>query len=105
MIKIFRPRQMGKSTELIKLSAKTGHYILTANRMRCDILFHQAEKMGYNIPFPVTVEEYFRQNGFRGSFITDILIDDADAVLCQIFSRVNIEAITMTYDGEAAEQT
>ena len=58
-------------------------------------VFKQAQSMGLNIPYPVTVEEYMR-SGFRGSFINSILIDDADDVLSQVFSNVRIETITMS---------
>ena len=103
MIKIFRPRQLGKSTELIKISAETGHYIVTANRIRAKVLFEQAQKLGYNIPNPFTVEDYLRSRKLKGSFIKNILIDDADAVLQAVFDTVRIEAITMTYDGTERE--
>lgn len=103
MIKIFRPRQSGKSTELIKISAKTGHYIVTANRIRAKVLFKQARELGYNIPNPFTVEDYLRSGKLKGSFIKEILIDDADAVLQAVFNTVRIEAITMTYDGTERE--
>lgn len=105
MIKIFKPRQRGKTTDLIKLSEATGHYILVADRKRANCVFQMAEKMGCHILNPVTVYDYFRTHGFRGSYscIKDILIDDADAVLRMVFDKVNIEAITMTYDGTESE--
>ena len=103
MIKIFRPRQQGKTTDLIKLSEATGHYILVADRKRADCVFQMAEKMGCHILTPVTVIDYFRTHGFAGSYIKDILIDDADAVLRMVFDKVNIEAITMTYDKKETE--
>lgn len=98
MIKIFRPRQSGKSTDLIKMSAVTGHYIVTANRARAEILFELAKELGYNIPNPFTVDDYLRSRKLKGSFIKEILIDDADAVLQAVFDTVRIEAITMTYE-------
>lgn len=98
MIKIFRPRQSGKSRDLIKMSAVTGYYIVTANMVRAKILFDLAQKYGFNIPYPFTVEEYLKSGKLKGSFIKKILIDDADAVLQAVFDTVCIEAITMTYD-------
>ena len=98
MIKIFKPRQSGKSTDLIKISAVTGYYIVTANRIRAEALFEQARELGYNIPNPFTVDDYLRSGKLKGSFIKEILIDDADAVLQAVFDTVHIEAITMTYD-------
>ena len=95
MNKIIKGRRQGKTTELIKRSAETRTYILVANRQRVEQVFEQAQSMGLNIPYPVTVEEYMR-SGFRGSFINSILIDDADDVLSQVFSNVRIETITMS---------
>ena len=95
MNKIIKGRRQGKTTELIKRSAETRTYILVANRQRVEQVFKQAQSMGLNIPYPVTVEEYMR-SGFRGSFINSILIDDADDVLSQVFSNVRIETITMS---------
>lgn len=103
MIKIFRPRQRGKTTDLIKLSEATGHYILVADRKRANCVLQMAEEMGCHILNPVTVIDYFRTHGFAGSYTKDILIDDADAVLRMVFDKVNIEAITMTYNGTERE--
>lgn len=95
MKKIIKPRGKGKTTELIKLSAKTNTYILVANRMRQIAVAKLAHSMNIDIPYPVTVEDYMRTH-FRGSFIKNILIDDADAVLQSIFNTVVIDAITIT---------
>ena len=97
MNKIIKGRRQGKTTELIRHSAETRTYILVANRQRVEQVFKQAQSMGFNIPYPVTVEEYMR-SGFRGSFINSILIDDADDVLSQVFSNVRIETITLSND-------
>ena len=45
--------------------------------------------------YPVTLREY-EQSRFRVSYIRHVLIDDADAVLEQVFKEVTIDAITMT---------
>lgn len=95
MEKIIKPRQTGKTTDLIEISEKTGIYILTADRKRAECVFRLAQEQKRNIPFPVTLWEY-QQNGFRGSFINHILIDDADAVLQELFGTIRIDALTMT---------
>lgn len=103
---IVKGRQKGKTTELIKKSAETGYYILTENRNRAVSIADLAQEMGYKIPFPTTVFEYQRSHGFRGSYIKNIYIDDADAILKSMFSRVIIEAVTMTtqlQDDDEAE--
>lgn len=95
MEKIIKPRQTGKTTDLIKISAEKGTYILTANRNRAVCVFNMAQEQNRNIPFPVTLWEYQRSE-FRGSFINHILIDDADAVLQELFKTIQIDALTMT---------
>lgn len=95
MKKIIKPRQTGKTTELIEISEETGIYILTANRNRAECVFDMALEQHKNIPFPVTLWEY-QQTGFRGSFINHILIDDAEAVLQEMFRTIQIDALTMT---------
>lgn len=96
MLKIIKGRRTGKTTELIKISEKTHAYILVATSQRQQLIAYMASSMGANIPYPVTVEEYMR-NQFRGTLIENILIDDADDVLRVVFSRLNIDAITMSY--------
>lgn len=95
---IIKGRGEGKTTELIKESAKTGKYILTADRERVCHIDKMAKSMGLHIPFPITVEEAMRYR-FRDSFIKSILIDDADDVLKMIF-QVEIDIITLTKDKE-----
>lgn len=61
-----------------------------------------ATEMGLTIPFPVTVDEYFRSDKFRGSSIRrdGLLIDDADDVLQAIFYTIPIKEITITDHDE-----
>ena len=98
---IIKGRGNGKTTELIKRSAATQTYILTVNKQRAHAVFWQAREMGLDIPYPVTIDEYFSTHGFTGSFIKSIYIDDADDVLKHIFCRVNVEAITITGETES----
>ena len=98
MKKIIRPRQAGKSTELIRMSEETGAYIIVPNRQRAFALSQLARETGHQIPFPVTFLEY-EQSRFRGSFVRHVLIDDADNLLEQIFKEVTIDAITMSETG------
>lgn len=98
MIKIIKGRRQGKTTDLIKLSSEMNIYILVADRNRALNIQKQAEKLGLKIPFPVTVAEYFHSGGFWGSFVKQILIDDAEDVLQAVFSSVSITGITLTYD-------
>ena len=95
MKKIIRPRGAGKSSELIRIAEETNAYIIVATRARAVYLAHMAQKQGRHILYPVTLREY-EQSRFRGSYIRHVLIDDADAVLEQVFKEVTIDAITMT---------
>lgn len=93
---IYKSKGKGKTTELIKMSAEKNLYILVADRNRQREVFNLSRDLNLNIPFPITVEEYFRSGKLRGSFISTILIDDADDVLQQIFNTVVIDTITIT---------
>ena len=91
---IHKGRGEGKTTELIKMSAETGKYILTPCLLGAQNIQRMAQEMKLTIPFPITVGEV-KQHGFRGSFIKSILIDDADIVLQQLLG-VKVDAITVT---------
>lgn len=94
-------RCSGKTTKLIKRSAYEGVCILVATRNRAQDLDQNAKRMGLNIPFPVTVDEYLKENRFAGSSIRrdGLLIDDADDVLQQVFAGIPIREVTVTDSG------
>ena len=92
---IAKPRCTGKTTELIKISARTNTYILVLNGKRQKEVARLADSMNMIIPYPITLEDYMRTQ-FRGSFIKHILIDDADDILQRFFNTVMIDAITIT---------
>lgn len=92
---IYKEHGEGKTTELIHRSHDTWTYIVTANRKRADYVLRKAREMGIDIPNPISWEEC-RNNMFRGSFIRNILIDDVDDLLQEIFCTVQIDAITIT---------
>ncbi len=92
---IIKPRQSGKTSELIRMSEETNAYILTPNRVMAEYVSIMAKQQGYNILFPITLDEYMRSR-LKGSHVTHILIDNADMVLQQIFNEATIDAITMS---------
>lgn len=92
---IVKPRQSGKTSELIRMSEETNAYILTLNRGMAEYVSKMAEQQGYNILFPITLDEYMRSR-LKGSHVTHILIDNADMILQHIFSEATIDAITMS---------
>ena len=98
---IIGERCSGKTTRLIERSAKEQLYILTSTKHRARAIFDTAKRMGLVIPYPVTVEEYFRGSKFAGSSIRrdGLLIDDSDDVLRVIFRGIPIREVTMTDYG------
>ena len=93
-------RGSGKTIELIKKSANDGAYILTIGRRQAEKLFNLAQSMGYAIPYPVTVEDFARSGGFRGSVIreTGLYIDDVDDIMKVLFLGIDIKGVTFTSD-------
>lgn len=93
---IYRGRAEGKTTELIKRSIEENAYIIVINRGRALAVKKLADKLGYRqLLFPVTFQEYM-SNKMRGSYVRNVLIDDADDLIKLIFSSVNVLAITMS---------
>jgi len=99
MIKIIKPRGMGKSLDLIKIAEKSNSYIIVPTRNHALNLMKLAEKHGHKILFPITFDEYMRY-GMKGSYVKRILIDDADIILQMLFRDVAVDAITMTEEQE-----
>lgn len=97
---ILGSRNSGKTTELIKMSAETGLYILTGTKKQAKCIFDQAQYLGYNIPFPVTWGEFQRCH-FRGSCIErdGLLIDEAGWLLSYIFKGIPIKEVSWTNYG------
>lgn len=97
---ICQPRQSGKTTKLIEMCAQSKWcYIVVANRTRAKYVADLAKKMNVTIPFPITLDEGLN-DGFKGTFIESILIDDADDLLQSLFYRVEVKAISVT-DSES----
>lgn len=96
-------RQSGKTTKLIKRAAEEDLYILTANKDMASCIFRQAKEMGFDILFPLTVDEFM--NGLkirqcRGVPIKGVLIDEAEMVLNEFLHGVPIRGLTLTdYDN------
>ena len=98
---IIGQRCSGKTTRLIRKSAKKLIPILTSTRTRVDAIWGEAQKMGLDIPFPITLDEYLHSARFRGSDIqrTGLLIDDVDDVIGKLFAGIPIHEVTMTDYG------
>ena len=97
---IIGSRGSGKTTELFKRSADEHLYILTGTKGQAQCLFAQAREMGYNIPFPVSWEEFVRGDLDGTSIQEDgVLIDEAAHVLSRALRGIPIKAATWTKYG------
>lgn len=96
------PRASGKTTLLIKESAKTGRPIIEPNIASARYVEEQARKMGVQIPEPISATSwnsgYYRGSNFRK--IDGFLIDEVDSVLANIFGKPVVKA---TYTPEKIE--
>lgn len=87
-------RQSGRTTNLIKQAAEGWLYIVTLDCQRRRFVADHARKLGLDIPFPITFQDFlhgrFHRPGIRG-----FLIDDADTMLQHLAKGVPVVAVTM----------
>ncbi len=93
---IMRPRNAGKTTELIKLSAQNGGYIVCNSHNEAWQIHELSRQMGLEIPFPLTYSE-FLHGYYHPQGVKNLLIDNADYLINSL-SKSPIEAITLTTD-------
>lgn len=78
---IYGDRGSGKTSELIKMCSKDRYSLIVChNRGLCDLVFKQAKKLGYNIPFPMTLSEFINRR-YEGRFIDGIYFDEMETCL------------------------
>lgn len=82
-------RQCGKTTMLIKESARTGAVIAVATYQMIQHVEQRARLLGLKIPRPVTYSQIF--HSFREGEKTRYLVDELQMMLDQL----NIDAVTM----------
>lgn len=87
-------RQCGKTTMLIKESARTGAMIAVATYTMVNYVVGMAKQMGLDIPQPVTYADIFRN--FRENKTKRYLVDELQIML----SQLNIDASTMNLGTE-----
>ena len=93
---ILKPRQTGRTTELIKMAAEHNLYIVTTDRNRALFIDKMAKDLGLKIPFPITVRELPIHPVMRHgcSFVNEVLVDDADQVLeCLVGTKIKALAM------------
>lgn len=99
---IYKPRRFGKTTDLIKICAKSGGRIVCHNKQECHrieviarTLYLKAE-IDHIIDFSITYDEFLNKF-YRGLKIKSFHIDNADMFL-QYLSEIPILTITITND-------
>ena len=95
------PRQSGKTTLLIKESARNKKPIVVGNDRAVQRIIDQANEMSEHIPEPISLSRYMNNWNYRHSVdrgmdkYNGVLIDELDYVLKQIF-RKPIDKVTYT---------
>lgn len=89
---IFGDRGSGKTTELIKESAKTGAYIVVSTRNRARNVFRSAKELGLNIPYPLIIDDVIHESQSSDIFQKGILIDNLEEIVCHLFNYITIHA-------------
>jgi hypothetical protein len=93
MEKIIMKRGCGKTTQLIKKSAKSGNYIVCHAFDEANRIQYEAKQMGLDIPLPITYAEFIEKR-YSSRNISGFLIDNLEMFL-QYLSKVPINAVTM----------
>ncbi len=94
-MKVYRSgRRSGKTTDLIKESARGGGYIVCANLNEVSRIMSVARDMKKDIPMPISFYEFLNKK-YYSKGIKSFLIDDADELL-QSLTDVEIDSITIT---------
>lgn len=103
---IARARRAGKTTELVKVSAATGRYILAANRPQCETICKIANDLGVSIPYPITVSELRRSGNytFGSSIKRDGLLVDELMMVLEALVDVKIKGATISLDDKKSDK-
>lgn len=83
-------RGTGKTTELIRIAAAEGRYIVVPNERMKRCVAKQAKDMGLNMLYPVAFEEL----PFHRRFVGEVLVDEAQMILEKVIgAHINTMAV------------
>ena len=91
---IARPRQGGKTTDLVRLAAAEFLYVVCPDRQQVRHVQRVARDMGLDIPFPMTWGEFLRGD-YRSKGVKGFVIDNLDLCI-QGMSHVPVRAVSLT---------
>jgi hypothetical protein len=94
---IVRPRQAGKSEDILRLAEQHFAYIVCPTYEDVQRLWQRAVDTGYDIPQPITWAEFIGRhyNGHGG--VKSFVIDDLDRCV-QSMSHIEIKGVSLTGD-------
>ena len=92
---IYKARWAGKTTELIKISSKTGKYILCLDEAHKKNILYIADKLKLNIPHPITLFEIKKWSYRWSSVMRDGILVDDWWVMLQHLIGIPIETLTI----------
>lgn len=95
---VIKPRQSGKTHDLIVKAAEDNLYIICANHQSVQNVADMAKKMGVKIAYPLTMAEFIERR-YHGNGMKGFLVDDIDRCLNQI-STIPVYGFSAT--GECA---
>ena len=96
-----RPRQGGKTHELIKFAATERLVIVCASVEMVRLIEERAKGMGLDIPKPLSFPQ-FSNGAHRGRRIKGFAFDDAELYLQMLAGPVPVAAVSMTGAVEPA---
>lgn len=99
---ISKGRRNGKTTELIRMCAERGGYIVCRSNNAALMIKRQSKEMGLKIPYPITYAELLHKN-YYAKGVKKLYIDDANELLRTLTRGVEVEAITINIQEEREE--
>lgn len=94
MKKIYKEPRTGKTTELIKMCANLGGYIVCRDKIAAEQTAKMAKDLNFNIPYPMTFDELL-SGKYHAKGVRRVYIDNADLLLQKLAKGIEVEAITM----------
>lgn len=101
---IIKPRQGGKTTDLIKISSETKYPIIVRNQMEVNRVKQMAGELGLEIPDPLYIRDAMNT---RMLYTSKVLVDDAEFVLDFILHEVcgcSVDTLTMVQRNEKGHE-
>ena len=91
---IYKEPRTGKTTELIKMCATCGGYIVCKDEIEAKRIANQAKADNLKIPFPLTFYEFLNKS-YHANGVKKVYIDNADMLIEYISRGIRVEAISL----------